>query len=35
MTRKKLDRELKEKEIDFIKWVYEKHRKETEENIKS
>lgn len=28
MTKKKLDRELKQQEIDFLKWVYEKHKKE-------
>ncbi|WP_211320624.1 hypothetical protein [Pseudogracilibacillus auburnensis] len=30
MTKKKLDRELKQQEIDFLKWVYEKHKKEEE-----
>ena len=33
-TKKKLDRELKQQEIDFLKWVYEKHKQETEEQIK-
>lgn len=35
MTKKKLDRELKQQEIEFLKWVYEKHKEEEiEEEIK-
>lgn len=33
MTKKKLDRELKQQEIEFLKWVYEKHKQEIEEEI--
>lgn len=32
-TKKKLDRELIEPEIDFIKWVCDKHQQETEKKL--
>ncbi len=34
-TKKKLDRELKQKEIDFLKWVYEEYKQEEAEKIKA
>lgn len=35
LTKKKLDRELQPKEIDFLKWVYEKHKQEEAAKIKT
>ena len=35
MTKEELDRELQQQEIEFLKWIYEKHKKEKESEIKS
>lgn len=35
VTKKKLDRELEQQEIDFLRWVYEKHKKEKEDEVKA
>jgi len=33
VTKQKLDRELQQQEIDFLKWVYERHIEERESNM--
>jgi len=34
-TKKKLDRELQQQEIEFLKWVYERHKEEKEAELKT